>query len=80
MFYRTDLTNLPDKLLAYNPKLTDLNSAFNACPRMKLSAGIFIDPASNWVLLAVSQEPYPTFGITLMAGTVPTVRQAAMPR
>ncbi len=47
MFYRTDLTNLPDKLLAYNPKLTNLNSAFQACPRMKLSAGIFIDPASG---------------------------------
>ena len=47
MFYRTDLTNLPDKLLAYNPKLTNLTSAFQACPRMKLSAGIFIDPASG---------------------------------
>ena len=47
MFYRTDLTNLPDKLLAYNPKLTNMNSAFRSCPRMKLSAGIFIDPASG---------------------------------
>lgn len=46
-FYRTDLTNLPDKLLAYNPKLTNLSNAFRGCPRMKLSEGIFIDPANG---------------------------------
>ena len=47
MFYRTDIRNAPDRLLAYNPKLRGLASAFNTCPRMKLSAGIFIDPASG---------------------------------
>lgn len=47
MFYRTDITNLPDKVLAYNPKLKGLASAFNMCYRMKISAGIFIDPANG---------------------------------